>query len=335
MAASSYQAVPPSEQPGILFEEEAHPGMESAVRATDYPAFNAPEPAEPVAAHKDGDNSEAKGWEQARARFAADAVLEAHVSGYNKGGLLVRWNGLQGFVPASQLENLTQLHVKEKRLRQLEARVGENVSVRIIELDESADRLIFSERATQISASRRDALLTRLRSGEVLTGRVTNLADFGAFVDLGGVEGLIHISQLSWRRLYHPSDAVKPGEEVRVLVLSVDADRGRVALSRKQLQADPWIGVEERYRPQQEVVGEITNLSDFGAFVLLEEGLEGLIHLSEMSTDSSCPDEVLSKGDRVQARVLAVSEKERRLALTLCGIVDGSDAAGVQSATVQ
>jgi small subunit ribosomal protein S1 len=327
--------VPPSEQPGILLEEEARTAIDSAVHATDYPAFDAREPADSVPEHQDDGDAEVDDWDRARARFAEDAVLEAHVSGYNKGGLLVRWNGLQGFVPASQLEDLAQLHVKEKRLRQLEARVGGTIGVRIIELDENADRLIFSERATKIPSSRRDALLNRLRAGDVLSGKVTNLADFGAFVDLGGVEGLIHISQLSWRRLYHPSDAVTPGEKVRVVVLSVDPDRGRVALSRKQLQPDPWIGVENRYHPQQDVVGEISNLSDFGAFVLLEEGLEGLIHLSEMSTDSPSPDDVLSKGDRVRARVLAVNEKERRLALTLCGIVDGSDAAGAQPATVQ
>jgi small subunit ribosomal protein S1 len=260
-------------------------------------------------------------WRDARAHFDDDLVLEAVVVGYNKGGLLVEWRGLQGFVPASQLLGLTQLHVEEERLRQLEQRQGKTLALKIIEVNEESNRLILSERATEVSASERENLLETLETGEICTGVVTNLASFGAFVDLGGVEGLIHISQLSWRRLTHPSDVVKPGEKVRVLVLEVDADRGRVALSRKQLLTDPWIDVEKRYRSGQTVSGKVTNHVDFGAFVLLEEGLEGLVHVSEMGEMApEVRERIFAKGATVTARVLSVSEKDRRLALSVQGM---------------
>lgn len=260
-------------------------------------------------------------WRDAGEHFDDDLVLNAVVVGYNKGGLLVEWRGLQGFVPASQLLGLTQLHVEEERLRQLEQRQGKVLALKIIEVNKNSNRLILSERATEVSASQRENLLDTLETGEICTGVVTNLANFGAFVDLGGVEGLIHISQLSWRRLTHPSDVVKPGETVRVLVLEVDANRGRVALSRKQLLTDPWIDVEKRYRPGQVVHGKVTNIVDFGAFVLLEEGLEGLVHVSEMGEiPSEERERLFAKGMTVTARVLTVSEKERRLALSVQGM---------------
>lgn len=264
------------------------------------------------------DASLQNGWEIARQLFKNDEVVEATVAGFNKGGLLLTWHGLPGFVPASQLLDAACLHVEEERLSHLEERQGETLRLKIIEVDEETDKLIFSERATQVSAVEQERLLRELTPGEQRRGVVTNLADFGAFVDLGGVEGLIHISELSWRRLLHPGDVVQPGQEVAVLVLDVDEARGRVALSRKQLFDDPWPTVEERYRVGQIVEGVISNLVSFGAFTLVEQELEGLIHVSELTEDvCDDPEEVVDKGDVVRARVLSVSSEKRRLALSL------------------
>ncbi|MFW6184334.1 MAG: 30S ribosomal protein S1, partial [Chloroflexota bacterium] len=296
-SSTQVKATTPSDQDELLAEDEVDVVTQEALEGA-------------PAATEDGTGLDGTGlspdaaWHKAASMFRADEVVTASAIGYNKGGLLVEWCGLQGFVPASQLLGLRQLHVEEERLRQLQARQQESLVLKIIEVDRGANRLIFSERASEVPASARESLLQDLATGDVRSGVVTNLADFGAFVDLGGVEGLIHISQLSWRRLTHPSDVVRPGQKVRVLVLEVDAEQGRVALSRKQLQADPWIDVEERYRAGQIVSGSVTNVVDFGAFVLLEEGLEGLIHVSEVSdAPPEHPKQVLGKGDSVRVRV--------------------------------
>lgn len=265
---------------------------------------------------RDGKNP----WEIAQKLQEQDEIVEATVTGHNKGGLLVRWRGLQGFIPASQLIDLAGLHVKEERMAQLEARHGEVLQLKLIEVEPHSNRLIFSERATEVTASARDDLLRQLEPGQVRVGVVTNLADFGAFVDLGGVEGLLHISELSWRRLTHPGDVVRPGQKLNVLVMDVDADRGRVALSRKKLRQDPWIGVEERYQSGQQVSGVVTNVADFGLFILLEEGLEGLLHVSEIqSADGENPLQDIARGAPLDVQVIYVSERKRRLALTLIG----------------
>lgn len=257
-------------------------------------------------------------WQLAREKFEEDAIIETQATGYNKGGLLVSWLDLPGFVPASQLLGLRRLHLQEERLRHLQQRQNAHLRLKIIELEEKTNRLIFSERATQVAAPQREQLLQRIEPGERRTGVVTNLADFGAFVDLGGVEGLIHLSQLSWRRLKHPSDVVRPGETVEVLVLTVDRDKERIGLSRKQLYPDPWQNVEERYKPGQMVSGIVSSVAPFGAFVLLEPELEGLLHVSEFAPGMEAdPEAVFNKGDEVHARVVQVSEEERRLGLSL------------------
>jgi small subunit ribosomal protein S1 len=257
-------------------------------------------------------------WQIARAKFEEDAIIETQATGYNKGGLLVSWLDLPGFVPASQLLGLRRLHLQEERLRHLQQRQNAKLRLKIIELEQDTNRLIFSERATQVAAPQREQLLEQIEPGERRTGVVTNLADFGAFVDLGGVEGLIHLSQLSWRRLKHPSDVVRPGETVEVLVLSVDRAKERIGLSRKQLFQDPWQNVEERYHPDQIVTGIVSSVAPFGAFVLLEPELEALLHVSEFAKGMEAdPEAVFSKGDEVTARIVQVSEEERRLGLSL------------------
>ncbi len=257
-------------------------------------------------------------WDLARRTFDEDQAVELTVIGYNRGGLLVSWNNLRGFVPASQLINFP-VDVDEFTRRSLLSRyVGRTLRLRIIELNREQDRLIFSERAAQAAPGQRERVLNSLQSGTVVKGVVTNLCDFGAFVDLGGVEGLIHISELSWGRVGHPRDVLRSGEQVEVYIMSVDPQEGRIALSLKRLQPDPWETVEQRYKVGQIVEGVITNVVDFGAFACIEEGLEGLVHISELAEGQFLhPRNVVSEGDRVRARILNINGPARRLGLSL------------------
>jgi small subunit ribosomal protein S1 len=257
-------------------------------------------------------------WQLAIEAFGSDSTLQLPVTGFNKGGLLVIWHDLQGFVPASQLVNFPLLHVAHERLRALAELRDATLDLKIIEVNPLKNRLILSERAALVKAKEKVDLLQRVRTNDVLTGRVTNLTDFGAFVDLGGIEGLIHISELSWSRVTHPSHIVQPGQVIQVLVLNVDRDKERVGLSYKRLKRDPWRTVEERYKPGDLVSGQISNVVSFGAFVVLEEELEGLIHITELAEGSFLhPRNVVKQGEYVQARVLQVNGQKKRLALSL------------------
>ncbi|MCS6834456.1 MAG: S1 RNA-binding domain-containing protein [Anaerolineae bacterium] len=256
----------------------------------------------------------ASDWQAIQQVMDADEVLSLKVTGHNRGGLLVEWRSLRGFVPASQL-----VHAPEPRKPfDLSEFIGRSLNLRVIEIDTERNRLIFSERAAQVSSGTRAHLLSQLRRGDIVQGRVTNLCDFGAFVDLGGVEGLIHISELSWGRVNHPSDVLRRDQEVRVYVLEVDPAKARVALSMKRLHPDPWATVAERYRVGEYVSGTITNVVDFGAFACIEEGLEGLIHFSELAEGHFLhPRNVVAEGDIVRARILSIDGKARRLGLSL------------------
>ena len=263
----------------------------------------------------------APGWALARQLYEADQATELTVTGFNKGGLLAAWHELPGFIPASQLDDFPDFHLASKRLEVLAAWQHRQITVKIIELDPVTNRLIFSERAASFVAEQREQMLNGIKPGDQLSGRVTNLAAFGAFVDLGGIEGLIHISELSWGRVAHPGDVLRPGEDVRALVLQVETETERIALSRKRLYPNPWQAIEERYLPGQLVQGVISNIVGFGAFAEVEEGLEGLIHISEIS-ENGCndPAEALHKGEKVVARVLHVDGNGRRLSLSLKGV---------------
>lgn len=259
-------------------------------------------------------------WELAQTAQEEDKVFELNVTGYNKGGLIVYWHDIQGFVPASQLVG-TPVHSEKRRLDALRNRQDETLKLKLIEVTPTAKRLIFSERAALTNAEQRAHLWQTIRPGLTLEGTITNLTKFGAFVDLGGIEGLIHISQLSWRRLFHPSDIVEPGQRIKVAVMEVDRAQERVALSRKHLVPDPWLTVEERYRPEQIVSGVVSNITNYGVFALLEEGLEGLLHSSELGDGPTLhPGNIVEKGDKITARVLRVSSQERRLSLSLRGV---------------
>ncbi len=264
-------------------------------------------------------------WQLAHQYMNDDRTLQLKVIGHNKGGLLVAWNGIQGFVPASQLIDFPQFHVTRERLHSLAEWQDRVLELKIIEVNQNNSRLIFSERATLVAAEQRETLLGDVRVGQQREGKVTNLTDFGAFVDLGGVEGLVHISEISWSRVVHPSAVLRPGQSVRVTVLSVDPNAARVALSIKRLRSDPWLTAEERYRPGQRVRGIIGNITTYGAFVILEEELEGLVHISELAEGMFMhPRDVVRSGEEVVARVLSVDGRKKRIALSLRGVADAT-----------
>ncbi|MHB8628984.1 MAG: 30S ribosomal protein S1 [Aggregatilineales bacterium] len=263
-------------------------------------------------------------WALAQQTYDADGTIDLQISGANRGGLLVEWNSLRGFVPASQLTDFPSITDPQARRAQLAARIGQSMTLRIIELDRIHNRLILSERAAQVGAGTRANVLDQLRRGDTISGQVTNVCDFGAFVDLGGLEGLIHISEISWGRVNHPRDLLDRGDVVAVYVMEVNRDQGRVALSLKRMQPDPWATVAERYHVGQTVTGQITNIVDFGAFVSIEEGLEGLIHVSELAEGHFLhPRNVVQEGEVVHARILNIDSQARRLGLSLREYVPG------------
>lgn len=260
-------------------------------------------------------------WRTLEDYFNRGEVLVLPVVGYNKGGLLVEWEGLQGFVPASQLADCTKRldESLSERMAYLAERIDEQVRVKVIELDRNQNRIIFSERAAAWQGRCPDDIIEELEPGDICVGTVSNLCDFGVFVDLGGIDGLIHVSELSWRRVNHPKDVLAPGQEVEVYVIDVDRERRRIALSLKRLQTNPWATVAERYSPGQIIEGVITNVVDFGAFVRVEDGVEGLIHISELGAGDIPlhPRSVLSEGQRVSARILNVDPNHQRMGLTM------------------
>lgn len=265
-----------------------------------------------------------KSWRKAEELYQEDAVIEAEVIDFNKGGLIVDL-GVRGFVPISQIPELRGLSKGQEgepsevidRLAQMKGRV---LKLKIIELNRNRNRLILSERlALQEQRShRKDELLAELQPGQVRRGRVTSLASFGAFVDLGGADGLVHISQLSYSRVNHPSEVLAVGDEVDVYVLSIDPDTKKIALSLKKAQPDPWSQVDQKYHVGDLVEGTITKLAKFGAFAKIDDGIEGLIHLSELSENAvENGKDVVSEGQRVTLRVININPTRRRLGLSL------------------
>jgi len=286
----------------------------------DIPHIQSSEPAEDYIPHP---NLEPNGsdWDEVRRIMQDDEVIALLVSGYNRGGLLVEWRTMRGFVPASQLVDFPATSNDLARRKTLMNRVGQTLDLRVIELSEEQNRFILSERAAKAERGERADILSRLNPSDTVTGLITNLCDFGAFVDLGGLEGLIHISELSWGRVGHPADILERGQEVTAFVLEVNQEAGRVALSLKRLHDDPWETVHLRYQIGENVEGIITNVVDFGAFARIEEGLEGLIHVSELAEGHFLhPRNVVSEGQSISARILSIDGRARRLGLSLRSI---------------
>ena len=271
-------------------------------------------------------NAAGGSWEAAQRALSDEAVIDLNVVGYNRGGLLVDWNGLRGFLPSSHIVDLPAHLDEEARRAELSRRVGTCCRGKVIELDRERSRFLVSERAADPSNGRRDTLMSQLAAGQTRTGTITNVCSFGAFVDLGGVEGLLHISEISWGRVNHPADLLRPGSTVTVQIMSVDPVHDRVALSIKRLQPDPWATVEQRYTVGQVIEGMVTSVVNFGAFAKLEEGLEGLIHISELAEGSFLhPRNVVQEGQKVRACILNIDAAHRRLGLSLRQL-DGSAA---------
>ncbi|MGB2894996.1 MAG: S1 RNA-binding domain-containing protein [Anaerolineales bacterium] len=260
-------------------------------------------------------------WAWARELYQEDEVIDLPIVGCNRGGLLVEARSLRGFIPVSHLMDIQPELEDEMRLKILEDQVGKQMGLKVIEFDPERGRLVLSQRAALAGPGRRVELLTSLNPGDRVWGKVTNITRFGVFVDLGGVEGLIHVSELSWGRVGHPSDVVKCNQDIQVQILSIDQDQDRVALSLKELLPDPWERVDDQYSVGQIVEGVVTNVVKFGAFIGIEEGLEGLIHVSELGDGSFLhPRNVVHDGELVKVRIIHIDALERRLGLSLRGV---------------
>ena len=266
---------------------------------------------------------EEQSWQEAEELLKSGESFESKVAGYNKGGLIVPLSTIRGFIPASQLGLSRRLSISggtpEEKFKEF---VGESIDVCVIEVDRQRQRLILSERAASNETRDmiRDKVLEDLNIGDVRKGRVTSLADFGAFVNIGGVDGLIHLSEMSWDRLEHPSEVLKVGDEVEVKVITIDRDRRRIGLSRREMLENPWNQRVKDLKIGQLVEGEISRLTSFGAFAKLNlpGDLEGLIHISELSENRiDHPKEVIKPGDVVTLRILKIEEEDQRIGLSL------------------
>lgn len=267
-----------------------------------------------------------KSWRRLQQSHDAAEVIEAKVINYNKGGLLVNLDGVRGFVPASQVSGISRGPETQKQ-SDMARMVGTSMNLKVIEINRARNRLILSERQAvqDVREGRKGELLSSLKEGDVRTGLVTSVCDFGAFVDIGGADGLVHLSEISWSRVKHPSEVLKPGDQVNVFVLSIDNDRKRIALSIKRTQSEPWTTIGERYQLGQIVEGTITQLASFGAFARIEDGIEGLIHVSEMGDGRvQHPRDFVKEGDAVQVRIIRIDPARRRMGLSMRLTDDGS-----------
>jgi len=268
---------------------------------------------------------EEQDWHHAEELLESKDIFEGEVTGYNKGGLIVKMGQLRGFVPASQVSLARRRRADgetpEDRWGNM---VGELLLAKVIEVDRQRNRLILSERsaAREARESLKERLISELAIGEVRTGHVISLADFGAFVDIGGADGLVHISEISWKRVSNPREVLSVGQEVKVKVLGVDPERNRISLSVRELEENPWEKILEQYDEGQLVEGTITKLTKFGAFAKLvgleDYGIEGLVHISELSDRHIAhPSEVVQEGQVLTLRVIRVDALRHRIGLSL------------------
>jgi small subunit ribosomal protein S1 len=256
-------------------------------------------------------------WDRVRSIYENDEIITLQVYGYNRGGLLVQEEGIQGFVPVSHLIEMPCGVEEEARKTTLAEYVGRTLSLKVIECEPSLDRIVLSERAAQAGEGRRKQLFNSLKVGDVVKGKVTNVTDFGVFIDLGGVEGLIHVSELSWGRVQHPGDILAIGDCAEAMVLQINEDTSRVALSFKRLQSNPWEVVAAKYSSGDEVDASVTTITRFGVFARLDEGIEGLIHISsiEFEPPTQTLDSLFFSGKRIRVQILHIDPDRRRLGL--------------------
>ncbi|HEV2107494.1 MAG TPA: 30S ribosomal protein S1 [Thermomicrobiales bacterium] len=268
-----------------------------------------------------------KSWRRLQEIHEANDVIEAEVTNYNKGGLLVNLDGVRGFVPASQVSEIRGGDEASKQA-DMARLIGTSLPLKVIEINRHRNRLILSER--QAVQERRDEmkekLIAELTEGEVRGGRVSSICDFGAFVDIGGADGLVHLSELSWSRVRHPSEILTIGQEVDVYVLGINSQEKKIALSIKRTQPEPWSRVATAYEVGQLVRGTVTQLANFGAFARIEDGVEGLIHVSELTDERiSHPKQVVQEGQELLLRIIRIDPQRRRMGLSLRRALDTPD----------
>jgi small subunit ribosomal protein S1 len=259
-------------------------------------------------------------WIKAEEMLESGEIVEAEVIGYNKGGAIVPFGRLRGFVPISHLTEMSPGMGDRRRQQRLAQLRGQSLPLKVIEVNRRRRRLVLSQREAQKEwdAKRRDELLETLEEGQVVTGRVSGMRDFGAFVNLGGADGLIHISQLAWHRVEHPREVLSVGDELEVYVMRIDHETQRISLSRKRILPNPWETVTERYHENQLVEGKITRLVDYGAFAEIEPGIEGLLHVSQLSRGTvENVSDVVQEGETHLLRIVNIDKKRQRMGLSL------------------
>ena len=255
-------------------------------------------------------------WKDAEESLNSGEVVTGTVDSFNRGGIIVTYLDLPGFVPASHISGVTKGIADNKRKELLESLVGKEISVRVIEVDRQRHRLVLSQRAAQRSlrAEQKDKLISELTLGQVLKGTIINVRDFGAFVDLGAADGLIHVSELAWQQVEHPKNIVEPGDQVDVMVISIDQKKQRIGLSMKQLLPSPWDTIGDRLAPGKDITGSISRILDFGVFVSLGEGIEGLLHNS-MIPDEGAP--IMEIGNELDLTIVTLDIQRHRVSLSL------------------
>lgn len=259
---------------------------------------------------------EQQDWERAEGYLASGETLELEVVGYNKGGLLVAFDRLSGFVPNSMIPGLFHGLRSDEKQTAKSKMIGRTLQLKVIEVDQSKTRLVLSGRAAEKALQ--EERLQELQVGDKITGTVSNVVNFGAFVDLGGVDGLIHVSRLSWENINHPSEVLQPGDEVEVLIRDMDVERERIGLDRRALLPGPWDDFAREHQPGDILEGVIVSVRDFGAFVRLEDDITGLLHVSELLPGVSRePAKVLNPGDEVLVRIIEIDQEQEQVSLSM------------------
>jgi small subunit ribosomal protein S1 len=260
---------------------------------------------------------EQQDWERAEGCLDNGDILELEIIGYNRGGLLVQFGRLNGFIPNSMVPELPRGLSKNEKQIAKNKMIGMPFRAKVIEVDQSRKRLILSGQ-TAADKRRRKERLQELEAGQKIMGTVSNVVDFGAFVNLDGVDGLIHRSRLSWDKVNHPSDVVQPGDEVEVLIKDVDVERERISLDRRALLPGPWDDFVQHYAPGDILEGEVVSVRDFGAFIKLTDGITGLLHVSELLPGVAHePSKVLNPGDEIPVRIIEIDKENERIRLSM------------------
>ena len=259
-------------------------------------------------------------WLRAEELMNSGEIAEGEVADANRGGLIVPFGNLRGFIPASHVADLPRGLNEDDRKDHMTALVGKRIAFKVIEVNRKRRRLVLSQRDAQrnVRDLHKENLLEELQEGQICKGTVSGLRDFGAFVDLGGADGLIHISELSWRRVKHPRELLAVGDEIDVYILRLDRDTKRIGLSLKRLQPNPWTLVDEMYHVGQLVEGTISRVAQFGAFVSLEPGIEALLHTNQMGDPApEDPTGLLNENDKLLMRIISIESHRQRLGLSL------------------